>query len=105
MTTAMDMKTGKVLGTVEWGFYVRQNERGESHLESYPPTFLEDNLKLDGEQGELARERNRGRKAAYERWNQAAPGKEQENIRQQQMRSEEHRQEPKRVIRIPIPTD
>lgn len=77
MSTAMDKKSGKEFGTVEWGFKVEQNAQGESTIKDRPPTLLEDNLKLKGPEGEAARERDRGRRAAYEQWNQAAPGKEQ----------------------------
>lgn len=71
MSTAMDKKSGKEFGTVEWGFKVDQNDQGESIIRDRPPTFLEDNLKLDGPLGEEARERDRGRRAAYERWHDA----------------------------------
>ncbi|MBN4004302.1 hypothetical protein [Nostoc sp. LPT] len=96
MSTAMDKKTGKEFGTVEWGFNVGQNEQGEPTLEGRTPTLLEDNLKLDGEPGREARERDRGRKAAYEQCNQAAPGKERAN------REEANTRSPKQVTRIPI---
>ena len=104
MSTAMDKKTGKEFGTVEWGFSVGQNEKGESTLSERPPTFLEDNLKLDGEPGREARERDRGRKAAYEQWNQAAPGKEQANRKEVERKKNVgavNVRPPEQVTRIP----
>ena len=79
MTTAMDKKSGKEYGTLDWGFDVDENAQGEQVIMPLKPTLLEDNLKLKGSEGDAARERDRGRKAAYEQWNQAAPGKEQAN--------------------------
>jgi hypothetical protein len=79
MTTAMKKRSGKELGTVEWGFKVGKNEQGESTFEEHPPTFLEDNLKLKGQQGKEARARKIGRDAAFDQWNLSAPGKEQAN--------------------------
>jgi hypothetical protein len=100
MSTAMDKKSGKEFGTVEWGFEVKQNAQGESTIKDRPPTLLEDNLKLKGPEGEAARERNRGRRAAYRQWNQAAPGKEQENRRQIAQRADNVRPA-EQVTRIP----
>ena len=88
MTTAMDKKTGKEFGTVEWGFRVEQNDQGESTIRERTPTFLEDNLKLGGQASREAHQRNGGRIAAYDRWNQAAPGKEQFNEEQARQRAE-----------------
>lgn len=79
MSTAMSKTTGREFGTVEWGFSVDRDEQGEPILKNRPPTFLEDNLKLDGEEGEEARERNRGRLASYRKWNEVALGQEQNN--------------------------
>ena len=105
MSTAMDKKTGKEFGTVEWGFNVGQNEQGEPTIEGRTPTLLEDNLKLDGEPGKEAHERDRGRKAAYEQWNKAAPGKEQANIKEVERKKNagaDNVRPPKQVTRIPI---
>lgn len=105
MSTAMNKNTGKEFGTVEWGFHV-ENEQGESILRPHPPTLLEDNLKLDGEPGRQAQERNRGRLAAYEQYNRAAPMKEQANIAEENRLRNEGSQEvrpPQPVTRIPRP--
>lgn len=80
MTTAMDKKTGKEFGTVRWGFEAEENDKKERWLKSRTPTFLEDDLKSkDATVREEALQWNRGRREAYEQWNQAAPRKEQAN--------------------------
>ena len=101
MSTAMDKKRGKEFGTVKWGYNVRQNDQEESILNTRHLTLLEDDLKLKDTTGEEARDWDRGRRAAYRQWNRAAPGKEQENIRQEQRKAEEYRREPEKVTRIP----
>lgn len=106
MSTAMNKKTGKEFGTVEWGFHVDQNKQGEPILRPHTPTLLEDNLKLDGEPGRQAHERNRGRIAAYEQWNQAVPMKEQANIAEVNRLKNEGVQAvrpPQQVTRLPRP--
>lgn len=104
MSTAMDKKTGKEFGTVEWGFNVDRNDRGESILRDRPPTFLEDNLKSEDESvRNEARERDRGRLAAYEQWNRAASGKEEANRKEAERRQREgiSKERPIPVTRIP----
>lgn len=91
-TTAMDKKTGRERGTVRWGFGVEQDEQGRSILNTRRPTFLEDDMKLEGSAGEEARQWNEGRKSSYRRWNNAAPRKEEDNRRKGR---------PKEVTRIP----
>lgn len=104
MSTAMDKKTGKEFGTVEWGFNVDQNDQGESILRDRPPTLLEDNLKLDGKLGEEAKQRNLGRIAAHKQWNRAASRKEQANKEEAKRRKEAGSDRPgpsQQVTRIP----
>jgi hypothetical protein len=79
MSTAMDKRTGKNYGTLRWGLEVRQDERGDSILETRTPSWLEDDLRLKGAAGEEARDWERGRRASYQRWNESAPIKEKVN--------------------------
>lgn len=79
MSTAMNKNTGQELGTLRWGFGVREDEQGNSRLETRTPSWLEDDLKLKGRAGREAREWESGKRASFDQWNEYARRKEELN--------------------------